>query len=58
MSVLLVEQNVRAAVAVADVAYVLDDGRVVHAGPARDLAADSQRVRELAGAGAGAWGEG
>ena len=55
MSVLLVEQNVRAAVAVADVAYVLDDGRVVHAGPARDLAEDSQRVRELAGAGAGAW---
>ncbi len=58
MSVLLVEQNVRAAVAVADVAYVLDDGRVVHAGPARELAADAQRVRELAGAGAGAWGEG
>jgi len=55
MSVLVVEQNVRAAVAVADVAYVLDDGRVVHAGPARDLAEDNQRVRELAGAGAGAW---
>ncbi len=55
MSVLLVEQNVRAAVAVADVAYVLDDGKVVHAGPARDLAEDSRRVRELAGAGAGAW---
>ncbi len=55
MSVLLVEQNVRAAVAVADVAYVLDDGKVVHAGPARDLAEDSRRVRELAGAGAGVW---
>jgi branched-chain amino acid transport system ATP-binding protein len=55
MSVLLVEQNVRAAVALADVAYVLDDGRVVHVGPARDLAEDAQRVRELAGAGAAAW---
>jgi branched-chain amino acid transport system ATP-binding protein len=55
ISVLLVEQNVRAAVAIADVAYVIDDGRVVHAGPARELAQDSQRVKELAGAGAGAW---
>ncbi len=55
MSVLLVEQNVRAAVAVADVACVLDDGRLVHAGPARDLAGDDQRVRDLAGAAAVAW---
>ncbi len=54
-SVLLVEQNVRAAVGLADVAYVLDDGRVVHAGPAGERAGDSRRVRELAGAGAGAW---
>jgi branched-chain amino acid transport system ATP-binding protein len=56
ISVLLVEQNVKAAVAIADVAYVLDDGRVVHAGPARELARDDARVRELAGAGAGTWG--
>ena len=32
MSVLLVEQNVRAAVEIADRAYVLDDGRVVYEG--------------------------
>ena len=32
ISILLVEQNVRAAVAIADRAYVLDDGRVVYSG--------------------------
>src|SRR5208282_2646239 len=52
ISVLLVEQNVRAAVEVADRAYVLDDGRVVYSGPARELAADEARVRSLAGASA------
>ncbi|HLW90305.1 MAG TPA: ABC transporter ATP-binding protein [Roseiarcus sp.] len=50
ISVLLVEQNVRAALAIADAAYVLDDGRVVHSGPARELAADEARVQSLAGA--------
>jgi branched-chain amino acid transport system ATP-binding protein len=53
ISVLLVEQNVRAAVEIADRAYVLDDGRVVYEGPAAEFAADEKRVRELAGAGAG-----
>ena len=32
ISVLLVEQNVRAAVEIADRAYVLDDGRIVYEG--------------------------
>jgi len=55
MSVLLVEQNVRAAVAVADRAYVLDDGRVVYEGAAADFAQDEERVRALAGASAEKW---
>ena len=37
VSVLLVEQNVRAAVEIADRAYVLDDGRIVYEGDARDV---------------------
>jgi len=53
--VLLVEQNVRAAVEVADRVYVLDDGRVVHEGTAAEFAVDEQRVRALAGASAGSW---
>ena len=40
LSILLVEQNVRAAVEIADRAYVLDDGAIVHAGEASDLAGD------------------
>jgi len=55
ISVLLVEQNVRAAVAIADRAYVLDDGKVVYAGSAREFAADEARVRALAGASAESW---
>ncbi|HEY6336410.1 MAG TPA: ABC transporter ATP-binding protein [Alphaproteobacteria bacterium] len=55
ISVLLVEQNVRAAVEIADRAYVLDDGRVVYAGSAAEFAKDEERVRALAGASAGAW---
>ena len=54
-SILLVEQNVRAAVDIADRAYVLDDGRVVYEGPAKEFAADEARVRELAGASAEVW---
>jgi branched-chain amino acid transport system ATP-binding protein len=55
MSVLLVEQNVRAAVEIADRAYVLDDGRVVYEGPAAEFAKDEERVRNLAGASAEKW---
>jgi branched-chain amino acid transport system ATP-binding protein len=55
MSVLLVEQNVRAAVEVADRAYVLDDGRVAYEGPAAEFAQDEERVRALAGASAESW---
>jgi branched-chain amino acid transport system ATP-binding protein len=55
MSVLLVEQNVRAAVEVADRAFVLNDGRVVYQGPAAEFAKDEERVRALAGASAEKW---
>ena len=55
ISVLLVEQNVRAATEIADRAYVLDDGRVVFSGEAAEFARDEDRVRALAGASAEAW---
>ena len=55
ISILLVEQNVRMAVAIADRAYVLDDGRVVYEGPAAELAHDEERVRQLAGASSKEW---
>src|SRR5262249_18061249 len=49
ISILLVEQNVRLGLSVADRAYVLDDGRITFSGAARELASDEQRVRALAG---------
>jgi branched-chain amino acid transport system ATP-binding protein len=55
MSVLLVEQNVRAAVEVADRAYVLDNGGMAYEGPAAEFAKDEERVRALAGASAESW---
>jgi branched-chain amino acid transport system ATP-binding protein len=55
ISVLLVEQNVRAAVEIADRAYVLDNGAVVYEGPAAEFARDEERVRALAGASAEKW---
>jgi branched-chain amino acid transport system ATP-binding protein len=55
ITVLLVEQNVRMSLEIADHAYVLDDGQVVYSGPARELAADESRVLSLAGASAEEW---
>jgi branched-chain amino acid transport system ATP-binding protein len=57
MSVLLIEQNVRAAVEIADTAFVLDDGRVVYSGSAAEFGRDEARVRALAGASAESWEE-
>ena len=55
VAVLLVEQNARMSLEIADDAYVLDDGAVVYSGRARELAADDARVRALAGASAEEW---
>jgi branched-chain amino acid transport system ATP-binding protein len=55
ISVLLVEQNVRMSLEIADHAYVLDNGEVVYSGRAAVLAADEERVQALAGARAEAW---
>ncbi len=52
ISVLLVEQNARMSLEIADYAYVLDDGGIVYSGNARTLAADEGRVRALTGASA------
>jgi branched-chain amino acid transport system ATP-binding protein len=49
VAILLVEQNALLALRIADRAYVLDGGRVVHAGPAAELAADRDRIRTLMG---------
>jgi len=55
MSVLLVEQNALMTLEIADFAYVLDDGTIVHQGGAKELAADEARVRALTGASAEEW---
>jgi branched-chain amino acid transport system ATP-binding protein len=55
ISVLLVEQNARMSLEIADHAYVLDDGSIIYSGPASELAADEARVQALAGASAEKW---
>jgi branched-chain amino acid transport system ATP-binding protein len=52
VTILLVEQNARAALAVADYGYVIETGEVVLHGPARDLAGDARIVQTYLGAGA------
>jgi len=49
VSILLIEQNARAALKVADYAYVLELGRIVLEGPASDLAQDSRVVEAYLG---------
>ena len=57
ISVLLVEQNARMSLEIADHAYVLDDGHIVHSGPAHELADDEGRVQALAGVSAEEWAQ-
>ena len=51
VSILLVEQNARAALQVADYAYVLENGQVHMHGPARELADDPRVVEAYLGLG-------
>ena len=55
ISILLVEQNAHMSLEIADYAYVLDNGAIVHSSPARELANDEARVQALAGVGGGDW---
>jgi branched-chain amino acid transport system ATP-binding protein len=54
VSVLLVEQNARAALQVADYGYVLETGEVALHGPAATLADDPRVVESYLGLGHGA----
>jgi len=49
MTILLVEQNARAALQIADRGYVLENGRIVLDGPAADLLADQDVKRAYLG---------
>ncbi len=49
MTILLVEQNARAALKVADRGYVLETGRIILSGEARDLLQDRQVTRAYLG---------
>ncbi|MGD2013993.1 MAG: ABC transporter ATP-binding protein [Desulfobacterales bacterium] len=49
ISVLLVEHNAHSALAVSDRVYVMDLGRIVYAGSARELLADDAQRRKLLG---------
>ena len=51
LSILLVEQNLYSALAVADKAYIMETGRIVHHGPARELAAAPDVLRRYLGVG-------
>jgi len=53
VSILLVEQNARAALEIADVAFVLETGEVILSGPAAGLAADPRVVESYLGLGSG-----
>lgn len=52
ISILLAEQNAFIALEVSSRAYVIDNGKIVHEGPAGELLEDRERVRALAGAAA------
>ncbi len=49
VTVLVVEQNVRQALAVADRGYVLESGRIILQGPADELAGNDQLIKAYMG---------
>ena len=49
VSILLVEQNARAALQVADYGYVLETGEIVVQGPSADLASDPRVIESYLG---------
>ena len=51
VSILLVEQNARAALQVADYAYVLETGEIALEGPSRELIDDPKVVESYLGLG-------
>jgi branched-chain amino acid transport system ATP-binding protein len=51
VSILLVEQNARAALQIADYAYVLETGECVLDGPAAQLASDPRVIESYLGLG-------
>ena len=53
VSILLVEQNARAALQVADYAYVMELGEFTMSGPAAELAADKRVIESYLGLGGG-----
>jgi len=48
-SSLLVEQNSVMALAISDRCYILDDGRIVHESPAKELDGNEELKKELLG---------
>ncbi len=54
MAILLVEQNARAALQVADYGYVLETGEIVLHGPASELAGNPRVIESYLGLGKGA----
>jgi branched-chain amino acid transport system ATP-binding protein len=57
VSILLVEQNARAALEISDYAYVMELGRIASRGPAREIAADPKLVESYLGLGGGDYNE-
>ena len=51
----VISDNARMSLAIADHAYVLDNGAIVYSGTAEALAGDDARVQALAGASAEEW---
>lgn len=49
LSIILVEQNIKLALEIADEVVVLNTGYIAHAGAASSLRADSQRIEQLLG---------